>query len=212
MKGLLFLLPLALVACTDSAIDPTAKPPLSTATAPGLHKLTCFDGTTDGGFGGTCLLNSNGASGSATLILTSTNPSGDYAGAYVANTHLDGQMLSSVTMLGYRYTGIKTPTPTELSLNLPIDTNDDGVRDFYAFIDAAYCGGATGYVNIVHDANCGIYAGSTVFYANWAEFVAAYPGAKVTRGELPFIIAERVPADVPQAWVVRNVTMGASGK
>jgi hypothetical protein len=37
------------------------------STAPGQNKLVCFDGTTDGGFGGVCTLKANGAKGPATL-------------------------------------------------------------------------------------------------------------------------------------------------
>jgi hypothetical protein len=181
-------------------------------TAPGQNKLLCFDGTTDGGFGGVCTLNSNGAKGPATLDNTANNPSGDYAGVYVQNTTMSGQPLSSITQLSYQYTGTISPLPGDLSLNVPIDTNNDHVTDFYAFIDAYYCPGTDGKVDVIHDANCGIWAGGVVFYSNWAAFVAAYPGAVVTSTALPFVIAERTPAEVPAVWRVNNVTLGKPGK
>jgi len=185
-------------------------------TAPGGNKLLCFDGTTDGGFGGTCTLPTNGAKGSAILANTSTNPNGDYAGAYVQNTTLAGQALNTVTQLSYSYTGTKTPTPTELSLNVPIDTGGDGTTEWYAFIDAAYCPGIVGSsgvmnVNVITDPNCGIYEDGATFRANWAELVAANPGAKIATDELPFVIAERTPTDVPQTWTVSNVVLGKPG-
>src|ERR1043165_7803189 len=85
------------------------------STAPGLNKLQCFDGTTDGGFGGTCTLNSNGAKGSATLDNSSTNPLGDYSGVYTLNSVIYGALLSSITQLSYHYSGNIAPQPGNLS-------------------------------------------------------------------------------------------------
>jgi hypothetical protein len=134
------------------------------------NTLTCFSGTTDGGtpaYGGTCTINSNGT---VTLANTSSNPNGDYAGVYYSNSTLVGQSLSSVTQLGYTYTGTKTPTPTELSLNFLVGPGNTD----YAYIDAFYCPGTAGVVDVIHDPVCGIwYQG--VEYANWAAFVAAHP-------------------------------------
>jgi len=181
-------------------------------TAPGQNKLQCFDGTTDGGFGGICTLKANGAKGPATLDNTDSNPNGDYSGVFIQNTTLSGQLLTSVTQLSYSYSGTTVPTPGDLSLNLPIDTNGDHVTDFYAFIDAFYCPGVGGHVDVIHDSACGIFAGGVVFYPNWAAFVSAYPGARVTSTALPFVIAERTPAEGPAFWTVSNVTLGKPGK
>ena len=200
------------------------------STAPGGNKLQCFDGSPE--FGGTCTLPSNGAKGSAILALTSDNANGDYAGAYVQNTTLAGQALNKVTQLGYNYSGTKVPTPTELSLNVPIDANGNGTfftdpvagtiepGDFYAFIDAAadgtHCTGVlnasgTMTVNVITDPNCGIYENGVTFRANWAALVAANPDAKVAVDALPFVIAERIPSDDPQTWTVSNVVFGKPG-
>src|SRR6185369_9158829 len=93
------------------------------STAPGQNKLQCFDGTTDGGFGGLCTLNSNGAKGMATLNNSDSNPAGDYSGVYINNTTLTGQTLGNITQLGYNYTGNISPLPGNLSLNVPVDTD-----------------------------------------------------------------------------------------
>src|SRR4051812_8719197 len=91
-----------------------------TPTAPGLNKIQCFDGTTDGGFGGVCTLNSNGAKGPATLDNTVAVGDADYAGVYVPVSSVVGKPLGQITQLGYSYTGTVTPMPGDLSLNVPV--------------------------------------------------------------------------------------------
>src|SRR5437773_5515544 len=80
-------------------------------TAPGQNKIICFDGTTDGGFGGVCTLNSNGAKGTATLDNTVAVGTADYAGVYINNTTISGQTLGNITQLGYHYSGNIAPQP-----------------------------------------------------------------------------------------------------
>jgi hypothetical protein len=187
--------------------------------APGQNKLQCFDGTTDtangvtGGYtyGGTCTQPTSGAKGSAVLTMTDAAPDGDYAGVYINDTTLSGAPLGQVTQLTYKYVGTKVPTPTELSLNVPIDTNNNGTADGYAYVDAAYCPGVNGLVDVVNDPNCGFYWLGTVFYPNWAAFVTTNPGYKVGTDYLPFIVAERTPTDAAQTWTVSNVTLGKGG-
>ena len=186
--------------------------PSPVSTAPGQNKIQCFDGTTEGGFGGVCSLNSNGAKGTATLDNTDTNPSGDYAGVYILNSTLFGQLLTNVKQLSYHYSGNIAPQPGNLSLNLPIDTNNDGSTEAYAFVDAYYCPGTNGTVDVIHDLNCGIYYGGTIFYPNWAALVAAYPGAKVATDNYMFVIAERTPSEDSALWTVGNVMLGKGGK
>lgn len=182
------------------------------ATAPGQNKLLCFDGTTDGGFGGTCTLTSKGAKGPAILDNTDDDPAGDYSGVYVEESTLIGALLADVRQLGYHWIGTIDPLPGNLSLNLPLDTTGDGATDGYAFIDAYYCPGVDGVVDAVNDPACGIwYLG--IEYANWAALVAAFPtGTIATDGSLPFVIAERTPAEPSALWQVRNVKLGKGGR
>jgi len=181
-------------------------------TAPGQNKLQCFDGTTDGGFGGTCTLNSSGAKGSATLDLSSNNIAGDYAGVYTLDSNMYGALLTSLTQLSYHYTGTVAPQPGNLSYNIPIDTNGDGTTEFYAFVDAFYCPGVDGVVNIINDPVCVIYEGGVTPRANWAEFLAANPDAKVATDNYVFVIAERTPTEPSAIWTVNNVKFGKAGK
>ncbi|MDH3311433.1 MAG: hypothetical protein OEM95_12280 [Gammaproteobacteria bacterium] len=206
-----FTVMLALAMPVSVAAPPTApgKAPL---TAPGKNKLQCFDGTTDGGFGGTCTLNSSGAKGSATLNLSSGDLAGDYAGVYTLESKLYDSLLTDITQVSYLYTGTIAPLPGNLSYNIPIDTNGDGVTNFYAFVDAFYCPGVDGVVDIINDPACGIYEGGVTFHANWAAFLAANPGAKVAPDNYVFIVAERTPAELYAIWTVNNVKFGKAGK
>jgi len=57
--------------------------------APGHNKIQCFDGTTDGGFGGTCTLKSNGVNAPATLSNNSSNPNWRLFWRVLSKQHAD---------------------------------------------------------------------------------------------------------------------------
>lgn len=199
----------AIVLMVASAMPVTAGAP---TTAPGQNKLQCFDGTTDGGFGGTCTLNSSGAKGSATLNLSSSVAAGDYAGVFTLDSNLYGALLTDITQLSYHYTGTIAAKPGNLSYNIPIDTDGNGTTNFYAFVDAFYCPGVNGVVDIVNDSVCVIYEGGVTPRANWAAFLAANPGARVATNNFVFVIAERTPSEPSAIWTVNNVKFGKAGK
>jgi len=184
-------------------------------TSPGQNKLQCFQGSNTPVVdpqSGTCTLLSNGAKGKATLDLTSGDPDGDYAGVFTADSNLYGAPLASVTQASYQYSGTIAPQPGNLSYNIPIDTDGNGSTEAYAFVDAFYCPGTNGNVDIINDAKCGIYVGGVTFYPNWAALVAAYPTAKVATDNFVFVIAERTPSEGPASWVVNNIKFGKAGK
>lgn len=183
------------------------------STAPGKNKLQCFDGTTENlGYGGTCTT-SNGAKGPATLTLNSDNPNGDYAGVYTLESKVYGTALTNLTQLSYQYTGTIAPQPGNLSYNMPVNSTGTGTTtDAYLFIDAYYCPGVDGEVDILNDPNCGIYYNGVNFYANWAALVAAYPNATVAADNYVFIVAERTPSEPSAVWTVNNVKFGKPGK
>jgi len=191
----------ALAAALGFAMTVNAAP---LATAPGQNKLLCFDGTSDGGYGGICTLTSKGAKGSAVLDNTDGNVAGSYSGVYVEHTTLSGALIGAVKQLSFEYTGI--PGAGAPRFSLPFDTNGDDVTDFYAFISAYYCNDGLGRVDAIGDSTCTIYAGSESF-ANWAAMVAAHPDWKITSDDLPFVIA-----DEPGLWTVNNVKLGKGGK
>jgi hypothetical protein len=183
-------------------------------TAPGQNKLLCFSGTTDGaaggGFGGMCVLGPKGAKTNSTAILNNadTNPLGDYAGVYFQNSPLSGQLLSNVTKLGYTYSGTTIPGPGDLSLNVPINLTGGTTTDGFAFIDAAYCPGVAGVVDVIGQTTCGFYWQGVTFYPNMAAFVTANPSAKVATDNLTFVIAERTPAESSAIWTVSKTILG----
>lgn len=168
------------------------------------NPLLCFDGPSDGTiYGGDCTLNTSGTG--ATLDNNGGDPDGSYSGVYYAVSSLSGKLLSDVTDLSFTYTG--TPTAGSPRISLPIDTNNDGVTDFYAFIGAFYCNNGAGLVDPMNDTTCTIfYTGNISGDANWATFVAAHPTWRVSN-DVPFVIA-----DDPGLWTVDNVHLGeASG-
>jgi len=168
--------------------------------AAAANPLLCFDGPSDNTvFGGHCTLNAAGTG--ATLDNTGGDPDGSYSGVYFATSTLSGKPLSEVSDLSFTYTG--TPTAGSPRISLPIDTNGDGVTDFYAFIGAFYCNNGAGLVDPMHDTTCTIfYTGNTTGDANWATFVALHPTWRVSN-DVPFVIA-----DDAGLWTVDNVHLG----
>ena len=92
---------------------------------------------------------------------------------------------------------------------MPISIAGGGSTDAYAYIDAYYCPGVLGVVDIINDPVCGIWFNG-VEYANWAAFVAAFPTATVT-GDGAFVVAERTSGEAPAMWTVTDVTIGKPG-
>jgi hypothetical protein len=182
-------------------------------TAPGQNKLQCFDGASEGTvFGGDCTIKGKGAKGTATLDLTDNDPQGDFAGVFTADSNLYGMPVADITQMSYHYTASIDPQPGNLSYNIPIDTNGDGDTEFFLFVDAFYCPGDNGIVDIVNDPDCGMWEGGSVFYVNWDAFVAAHPTAKVALDNFVFIVAERTPVEPAAQYTVSNVKFGKPGK
>jgi hypothetical protein len=166
------------------------------------NKLKCFSGTTDGTiYGGTCSVTAGGV---ATLNNTDGDPDGDYSGVYFQNSSsLGGKPLGTLAQLGFSYSG--APTAGSPRISLPIDTNNDGVTDFYAFIGAFYCNDDTantgaGNVDAINDSTCTIFAGPEVF-DNWTDVLTTHPEWRVGK-DLPFVIADDIGL-----WTISNVVI-----
>jgi hypothetical protein len=190
------------------ALTLTFAAPASAAgvkTAPGQNKIQCFDGTTDGGYGGHCTLNSKGAKGAATLDNTDGNVSGSYSGVYTANSNMYGKTLGEVKQLSFSYTGTATAGAPRFSI--PVSTDGDSTTDVWVYVSAYYCNDGAGYVDAVNDATCTIYLSNGEFFENWAAFQAAHPTWTIADDNYVFVIA-----DEPGYWTVSGVTFGKPGK
>jgi hypothetical protein len=177
------------------------------ATAPGQNKIQCFSGTMDGGYNGTCTLNSNGAKGSATLNNNDNDldPYNNYSGVYTANSNMYGKTVGNVGQLSFTYTG-DVATAGSPRFSIPLSTDGNSTSDVYSFVSAYYCNNGAGLVDVVNDSTCTIYVGSETF-ENWAALVAAHPTWTIATDAYVFIIA-----DDPGVWTVSNVTFGKPGK
>jgi hypothetical protein len=181
----------------------------NTAPAAAANPLLCFDGTTDtangdtGGavYGGVCTILPGGTS--ASLNNTVTGPNGQYSGVYYATSNLSGDLLTSITQLSFDFTGAATAGSPRISL--PIDTNNNGTTDFFAFISGFHCNNGAGHVDPIHNASCLIfYTGGPVSGQTWAQFTANGGGTwRVATDTVPFVIADDVGF-----WTVSNVQLG----
>lgn len=199
MKKLSYITLAALAAVLFTAGTASA----ATSTAPGQNKLLCFDGTTDGGFGGTCTLKGNGAKGPATLDNTDGNANGSYSGVFVENSNLNGSLLKDAKQLSFSYTG--TATAGSPRFSLAIDTDGDADTDMFAFVSAFHCSDGAGLVDAINDPTCTVFVGSESF-PNWAALVAAHPTWRFA-DDFSFVIA-----DDAGLWTVSGVKLGKPGK
>jgi len=168
------------------------------STAPGQNKFVCFQSGD-----ATCTTNTSGAKGSATLNVTGVGDASVYYTGF--NNSIYGAFLSNITQLSFMYTG--TATAGSPRFSIPIDENDDGLTEAFAFVGARDCNNGAGFVDVTKDATCNVNYNS-VDYPNWAAFVTAYPTAKVALTDnYLFVIADDIGT-----WTVNNVIIGKPGK
>jgi hypothetical protein len=196
-----------LAACAESPTQPATQPnirqTLLEPAPPGKNKIQCF---TSGD--ATCTLNSNGAKGSATLTVNSVPA--DASVFYLHwNGSIYGALLSSITQLGFTYTG--TAVAGSPRFSIPIDTNNDGLTDFWAYASAFYCNDGSGHVDVINDDTCTIFVSYNplISYPNWAAFVAAQPANATVALTDNYLFAI---ADDVGSWTLNNVVIGKPGK
>lgn len=174
---------------------------LTTAPAPNNprsqagYKLTCFEGETDspgGGFLGVCQIMQPTGDG-AEINTMKQGPAGSYAGV-TQNTsnYIKGRLLKDVVNLAFHYAG----GPHQGGLprfSVPIDEDNDGTWEAFAFADAPGCNNAdefVGRLNMRQDATCNInYDG--VDYPNWSNFATLHPTYRIARDAISFIILDQ---------------------
>jgi hypothetical protein len=89
--------------------------------------------------------------------------------------------------------------------SIPIDTDGKAATvEFYAFLDAAGCGGISNVPKTVStdSSTCAVNAGTESFL-NWAAFAAAHPTYRIAPGWHPFIIADGTPG----SYVVSDIVL-----
>lgn len=144
----------------------------------GPGKLKCFAGDP-----ATCSV-----SGDTVTLDTS---SGGFAGAYYTNSRANGSSLTSVDY-SFRYDCDPSDTTTACvgggspRWSIPIDTDENGKVNGYAFIDAAGCG-STGIVSTT-SSTCAVNFNG-VGYPNWDAFAAANPSYRIGNA-IPFVITD----------------------
>lgn len=193
-----------IVVAIGAALALTVSISAQTFAAPeSASPLMCFSGTTDGGYNGTCTLSGNTAV--VNTVDGDVDPNNAYGGVYYEQTNLSGKLISQVDKLAFSYdgTGASGGSPR---FSVPIDENNDGVYDGFAFVDSLGCNDGdanVGTVDVVNDPTCTIQYGSDTF-PNWAAFVAAHPTYRISTDTIPFVIV-----DQPGQFTLSNVQIGS---
>lgn len=117
--------------------------------------------------------------------VTIVNEAGEYGGVYLKSKSQSGKYLADVSF-GFTNEGDVAGGAPRFSW--PIDTDENGSVDGYAFLDVNNCG--SNWVSTENDA-CVVWFGSDS-YANWDAFAAANPMYRSAPGAIPFIIADWV--------------------
>jgi len=172
------------------------------STAPGQNKIVCFQSGD-----ATCTNNTNGAKGSVTFTVTGAGAAAAY---YVGfNDSIYGQLLSNVTQLSFQYTG-DAATAGAPRFSVPIDENNDGLTEAFAFVPAVSCDNGQGKVDVIGDSTCLVYYApdGVAGWANWAAFAAAHPTYEVALTDnYVFPISDEIGT-----WTLNQVVIGKPGK
>jgi hypothetical protein len=183
----------------------------------GQGGLTCFSGTADTAAGsdvdggGFCQIRPDGVSANintttdvCTVAQTSPPNYNCYAGVYYVPQPMAGELIGQVHNLRFSYSGGIAVTPGAPRFSIPIDIDNNGTTEWYAFADGVGCGpgGTTGTVDVINNPSCSITT-SVGTFANWAAFVAAHPTYRIATDAVSFVIA-----DTPWKGIISNVVLG----
>lgn len=164
------------------------------------NKLQCFSGTNI--YGGFCEI-VNGKT--VSIDTTEDGNMGSYGGVYIENSNLGGKLLSDVNKLSFSYegTGASGGSPR---FSIPIDEDNDGKYEAFAFADSTGCTDGTaekGTVDVINDATCTVTYGEDT-YENWAEFVVANPEYRIAKDAITFVIVDSADSK----FSLSNVQLG----
>ena len=130
----------------------------------------------------------------ATLV----NDPGEFSGVFLKHGSQGGKRVRAIHM-SFRYSGDTAGGAPRFSI--PLDTDRDGDRDGFAFVDALNCGD-TGLVS-TDDPDCKVFLNfSSESFDNWADLVTTHPTWRIPRRGIPFIIA-----DQPGTYRITNIDL-----
>lgn len=163
----------AFAAATLAATTMTTAPARHNPRSQFVYKIECFEGATDspgGGFLGVCQRFSPTLDG-AEINTFVQGPNGSYAGVFQPQNFIRGRLLTGVANLNFSYAG-GPHVGGAPRLSIPIDEDNDGTWENFAFMDAPGCNDGDEFVGQVEgraDNTCNVnYAG--VDYPNWSAF------------------------------------------
>ena len=145
-----------------------------------------------------------------TVVYNGTNAYND-GGAYIGSKNKSHKLLNQITF-SFTSSGIVSGGAPRFSL--PVDIDNNGTTDGYAFIDAAGCGGISGATTDVSTsiATCSVFFDRS--YANWAAFASAHPTYRMATDAVPFIIADGSScptadacAGIPGTYIVSGINL-----
>ena len=133
----------------------------------------------------------------------------EFGGVYSRAQALSNKFLANVDV---SFTSTGDVAGGAPRLNIPVDNDGDKMFDYWAVLDAANCGGASGETVLVSTENpdCVVYflgnEAPAASYPNWDAYAEANPTHRVaSKGDnsTAFIIADGTPGD----YVVENIDL-----
>lgn len=186
----------AFAAATLAATTMTTAPARHNPRSQSAYQIECFEGATDspgGGFLGVCQRFSPTLDG-AEINTFVQGPNGSYAGVFQPQNFIKGRLLTGVVNLNFSYAG-GPHVGGAPRLSIPIDENNNGTWEHFAFMDAPGCNDGDEFVGRVEgraDNTCLVnYNG--VDYANWTAFKNAptHAGWRIATNAITFIIIDQ---------------------
>jgi hypothetical protein len=126
---------------------------------------------------------------------TIANDAEEYGGVYLQSRSQSGKVIGDVDF-SFNASGDTEGGAPRFSI--PIDNDENGSVDGYAFLDVNNCGSQ--FVSTTNE-DCITYFGAEAFF-NWDAFAAAHPTYRIAPGAIPFIIA-----DQPGQYSVTNIVL-----
>ena len=169
--------------------------------APGHNKILCFASGA-----ASCTQSNSSAKGSATLSVTGAGTAALYYAGY--NDSIYGVTLPMVKDLSFFYAG--APTAGSPRFSVPIDQNNDGLTEAFAFVPAITCNNGNGKVDVIGDSTCLVYYApdGVAGYPNWAAFAAAHPTYEVSLTDnYVFVVSDDIGS-----WTLDTVIIGKPGR